>query len=147
MGEDPIGKAFNKATKYVATSSSKEEFTWENSVALRGDAAAEIAKLKQGEGPDLLTQGSSVLLQTLMAQDLIDEYRLLTFPVILGAGKRLFGGSARPRALELISSTLSTTGVALTNYRRAGAVKTGSFQMAEPSAAEVARQARMKREN
>lgn len=146
MGEDPIGKAFNKATKYVATSSSKEEFTWENSVVLRGDAAAEIAKLKQGEGPDLLTQGSSVLLQTLMAQDLIDEYRLLTFPVILGAGKRLYGDSARPRALELMSSTLSTTGVTLTNYRRAGAVKTGSFQMAEPSAAEVARQARMTRE-
>ena len=114
---------------------------------MRGDVPAEIAKLKQGEGPDLLTQGSSVLLQTLMAHDLIDEYRLMTFPVVLGAGKRVFGGSARPGALKLVSSTVSTTGVTMNSYRRAGDIKIGSFQMAEPSAVEVARQARMKLEN
>jgi dihydrofolate reductase len=147
MGDDdPIGKLFGSVTKYVATSSN-QEFTWANSVALRGDVPAEIAKLKQGEGPDLLTQGSSVLLQTLMAHDLIDEYRLMTFPVVLGAGKRVFGGSTRPGALELVSSTVSTTGVTMNSYRRAGDIKIGSFQMAEPSAVEVARQARMKSEN
>jgi dihydrofolate reductase len=143
--DDFIGKLFNGITKYVATRSD-EEFTWAKSVALRGDAAAEIAKLKEGEGPDLLTQGSSVLLQTLMAHDLIDEYRLLTFPMILGAGKRFFGPGSKPGALNLVSSTVSGTGVILSNYRRAGDIKTGSLQMAEPSAAEGVRQARMKRE-
>jgi dihydrofolate reductase len=143
--DDPIGKLFDGITKYVATRSG-DEFTWVNSVALRGDAAGEIAKLKQGEGPDLLTQGSSVLLQTLMAHDLIDEYRLLTFPVILGAGKRFFGPDSKPGALSLVSSSVSGTGVILSNYRRAGDIKTGSFQMQAPSPAEAARQARMKRE-
>jgi dihydrofolate reductase len=142
---DPIAKVFNKVTKYVATNSA-EPLTWANSVALRGDAAAEIAKLKQGEGPDLLVQGSSALLQTLMAHDLIDDYRLLTFPVLLGAGKRIFSGNAKPGALELVSHAVSGTGVSLNVYRRAGAVKTGSFQMQDPSPAEVARQARMKQE-
>lgn len=142
----PIAKVFNKVTKYVATNSA-EPLTWANSVALRGDAAAEIAKLKKGEGPELLTQGSSALLHTLMAQDLIDEYRLLTFPIILGAGKRMFGGNARPGALELVSNAVSGTGVMLGVYRRAGDVKTGSFQTQDPSPAEVARQAKMKRES
>ncbi|MBA5801926.1 dihydrofolate reductase family protein [Rhizobium changzhiense] len=143
--DDPIGKAFNAATKYVATTS-KEPFTWENTVALRGDVAAEIARLKQEDGPDLLTQGSSGLLQTLLAHDLIDELRLLTFPLILGPGKRLFGEGAKPEALKLSANSLSTTGVVMSVYERAGEVKTGSFGMTEPSEAEIARRERMKRE-
>ncbi|MGO7573244.1 dihydrofolate reductase family protein, partial [Rhizobium ruizarguesonis] len=75
--DDPIGKFFNAVTKDVATTST-EPLTWANSFALRGDAAAEIARLKQQDGPVLLTQGSSGLLQTLLAHDLIDEFRLLT---------------------------------------------------------------------
>lgn len=142
---DPIAESFNKVTKYVATSSA-EPLTWVNSVALNGDVAAEIAELKRGDGPDLLTQGSSVLLQTLLAHDLIDEFRLLTFPVILGPGKRLFGQGAHPAALKLASTSVSTTGVVMGVYDRDGAIRTGTFQQAEPSAAEVARQARMKRE-
>src|SRR4051812_28583982 len=70
--DDPIGKVFNAVTKYVATTST-EPLTWANSVALRGEAAAEIARLKREDGPVLLTQGSSGLLQTLLAHDLIDE--------------------------------------------------------------------------
>ncbi|MBY5647313.1 dihydrofolate reductase [Rhizobium leguminosarum] len=143
--DDPIGKAFNAATKYVATTSA-EPLTWENSVALRGDAAAEIARLKQQDGPDLLTQGSSGLLQTLLAHDLIDELRLLTFPLILGPGKRLFGKGTKPAALKLTASSVSTTGVIMSVYERAGKVDTGSFAMAEPSQAELARRERMKRE-
>ncbi|MBN9981975.1 dihydrofolate reductase family protein [Rhizobium laguerreae] len=143
--DDPIGKAFNAATKYVATTSA-EPLTWENTVALRGDAAAEIARLKQEDGPDLLTQGSSGLLQTLLVHDLIDELRLLTFPLILGPGKRLFGKGTKPAALKLTASSVSTTGVIMSVYQRAGKVDTGSFAMAEPSQAELARRERMKRE-
>ncbi|MGR9436223.1 dihydrofolate reductase family protein [Rhizobium leguminosarum] len=143
--DDPIGKVFNAVTKYVATTSA-EPLTWANSVALLGDAAAEIARLKQLDGPVLLTQGSSGLLQTLLAHDLIDELRLLTFPLVLGPGKRLFGQGAKPEALKLTANTVSTTGVIMSVYERAGAIKTGTFELAQPSEAEIARRERMKRE-
>ncbi|MBB4214274.1 dihydrofolate reductase [Rhizobium sp. BK212] len=143
--DDPIGQVFNAVTKYVATSST-EPLTWENSIALRGDVAAEIARLKQEDGPALLTQGSSGLLQTLLAHDLIDEFRLLTFPLVLGPGKRLFGQGAKPEALKLTANSVSTTGVIMSVYERAGAIKTGTFELAQPSEAEAARRERMKRE-
>ncbi|MGO6966757.1 dihydrofolate reductase family protein [Rhizobium leguminosarum] len=143
--DDPIGKVFNAVTKYVATTST-EPLTWTNSVALRGNAAAEIARLKQQDGPVLLTQGSSGLLQTLLAHDLIDEFRLLTFPLVLGPGKRLLGQGAKPEALKLTANTVSTTGVIMSVYERAGAIKTGTFELAQPSEAEIARRERMKRE-
>lgn len=143
---DPVREAFNACTKYVATRSD-QDFTWINTTPLRGeDVAAQIAALKAGEGPALLTQGSSVLLQTLLAHDLIDAFRLLTFPVVLGPGKKLFGEGAHPGALKLISTSVSTTGVVMSAYERAGAIEAGSFQLAEPSAAEAARQERMARE-
>ena len=143
--DDPIGTTFNAATKYVATAST-EPLAWKNSVALKGDVAAEIARLKEGDGPVLLTQGSSVLLQTLLAHDLIDEFRLLTFPLVLGRGKRLFGQGTKAGALKLAESKLSTTGVTMSVYARAGAERTGSFELPEPSEAELARQEKMKRE-
>ena len=87
-----------------------------------------------------------MLLQTLLAHDLIDEFRLLTFPVVLGPGKKLFGDGAHPAALKLTSTAVSTTGVVMSAYNRAGQVEVGSFQQAHPSAAEGARQGRMKRE-
>jgi dihydrofolate reductase len=143
--DDPIGGLFNTVTKYVATSSS-EPLTWTNSVALRGDVAAEIARLKQDNGPTLLTQGSSGLLQTLLAHDLIDEFRLLTFPLVLGPGKRLFGQGTKANALALATTSVSTTGVIMSVYQRAGDIKIGSFELPNPSAAELARRERMKRE-
>ena len=142
---DPIGERFNAVTKYVATSSA-EPLTWTNSVPVRGDVAAEIARLKQEDGPMLLTQGSSVLLQTLLAHDLIDEFRLLTFPLVLGPGKRLFGQGTQPGALKLTATSVSTTGVIMSVYARAGAVSTGSFELPDPSPAEIARRERMARE-
>jgi dihydrofolate reductase len=142
---DPIAERFNAVTKYVATSST-QPLTWRNSVALRGDVAAEIARLKQADGPSLLTQGSSVLLQTLLAHDLIDEFRLLIFPLVLGAGKRLFGTGTKPGALKLAETKVSTTGVIISVYGRAGGISTGSFQLQNPSEAEIARRERMKRE-
>jgi dihydrofolate reductase len=144
-GGDPIAESFNAVTKYVATSSTAP-LTWQNSVALQGDVAAAIGRLKQEDGPDLLTQGSSVLLQTLLAHDLIDEFRLLVFPLILGSGKRLFGEGARPGALKLTGTSVSTTGVTMSVYERAGAISIGSFELEHPSEAEMARRERMKRE-
>jgi dihydrofolate reductase len=144
-GGDPIAERFNAATKYVATSS-PEPLAWQNSVALQSDVAAAIGRLKQEDGPDLLTQGSSVLLQTLLAHDLIDEFRLLVFPLILGSGKRLFGGGANPGALRLTETSVSTTGVTMSVYERAGAISVGSFELEHPSEAEMARRERMKRE-
>ena len=77
----------------------------------------------------LLTQGSSVLLQTLLAHDLIDEFRLLVFPLVLGPGKRLFGQGTKPGAVKLAATTVSTTGVIMSVYDRAGAISTGSFEL------------------
>jgi len=143
--DDPIGKAFNEVAKYVATSSTAP-LSWKNSVALKGDVAAEIARLKQEDGPILLTQGSSVLLQTLLAHDLIDEFRLLTFPLVLGRGKRLFGQGAKAGALKLAENRVSTTGVTMSVYARAGTVTTGSFELLQTSDAERARREQMKRD-
>jgi dihydrofolate reductase len=142
---DPIGKVFNEATKYVAISSTSP-LAWNNSVALTGDVAAEVGRLKQGDGPMLLTKGSSVLLQTLLSQDLIDEFRLLTFPVLLGRGKRLFGQHTISGALKLTENSVSTTGVAMSVYARAGTLTTGTFALPESSDAELARREKMRRE-
>jgi dihydrofolate reductase len=143
--QDPMGALFDGVTKYVATSSS-EPLTWRNSVALRGDVAGEIARLKREDGPILLTQGSSVLLQTLLAHDLIDEFRLLTFPLLLGPGKRLFGAGAKPGALRLTGTSVSTTGVIMSLYERAGEIVPGTFELPEPSEAELARRERRTQE-
>lgn len=144
-GDDPVAEKFNAITKYVATSST-EPFTWQNTVAIRGNVAAEIAKLKQADGSDLLVQGSSQLIQTLLANDLIDQLGLFIFPLVLGSGKRLFGQGAMPAALKLVDSKTSATGVTMNTYHRAGEISTGSFELAEPTAAEIARRKRMKRE-
>lgn len=142
---DPIAERFNAVTKYVATSSA-QPLTWKNSVALRGNVAAEIARLKQQAGPDLLVQGSSDLSQTLLANDLIDEFSLVVFPVVLGSGKKLFGKGSIPVALKLVDTKVSTTGVTMSTYQRAGAVSTGSFALEPPTAAEIARRQTMQKE-
>jgi dihydrofolate reductase len=143
--DDGIGRAFNAATKYVATNS-LETLTWENSVALRGEAADAVGRLKREDGPDLLTQGSSLLLQSLLARRLIDELRLFTFPVVLGKGKKLFGEGAAPAALELVESKTSTTGIIVSRYRPGGEIVPGSFATKEPSEAELHRREKMQRE-
>jgi dihydrofolate reductase len=142
---DPIAEKFNAVTKYVATTSA-EPLTWKSSVALRGDVAAEVARLKQQDGPTLLIQGSSELIQTLLANDLIDEFLLLIFPVVLGGGKKLFGKGAIPIGLKLIESKASTTGVTMNTYVRSGEVTTGSFALDKPTEAELARRRKMEAE-
>jgi dihydrofolate reductase len=142
---DPIAEKFNAVTKYVATTSA-EPLTWKDSVALRGDVAEEVARLKQQDGPTLLIQGSSELIQTLLANDLIDEFLLLIFPVVLGGGKKLFGKGAIPIGLKLIESKASTTGVTMNTYVRSGEVTTGSFALDKPTEAELARRRKMEAE-
>lgn len=142
---DPVSEKFDAITKYVATSSA-DPLTWKNSVALRGDVAGEVARLKQADGPNLLTQGSTDFLQTLLKHDLIDEFRLMVFPLVLGSGKRLFGRGAVPIGLKHTGTQVSTTGVITSTYQRSGDIAPGTFALPTPTAAELARRARMQRE-
>jgi dihydrofolate reductase len=124
--EEAGGKPLNDATKYVA-SRGRPELSWDRSVLLEGDVATAIAELKQGDGPELQVHGSGNLVQTLMRNTLVDEYRLWVFPVTLGSGKRLFADGTVPAALRLVDSTASTTGVMIGTYEPAGDLVTGSF--------------------
>jgi dihydrofolate reductase len=142
--EQPIADKFNAATKYVATSST-QPLVWGKAVALH-DPAADVARLKKEEGPNLLIQGSGQLVQTLLAHDLIDSMTLLVFPLLLGPGKRFFGGGTAPAALKLTGSRVSTTGVTISSYVRDGEIRTGSFVPEHPSEREIARREKMKRE-
>ena len=143
--DDPIGRSFNSATKFVVTSS-PQPLAWHNSVAVGGDVPAELARLKQEDGPNLVVQGSSVLLHTLFAHGLVDELTVLTFPLLLGAGKRLFDQGAAPGALRLVDSRTSPSGVVISRYVPAGEVQAGSFAQDEPSEAELARRERWRSE-
>jgi len=141
--DDPIGPAFDKAGKYVLTRSD-DPLEWVNSHRLGG--VAEVAALKQTNGPDLLIQGSTTLYPQLLTEGLVDKLFLMTFPVVLGQGKRLFGQGTPSGAWKMVDHQTSTTGVTMATYLPAGPVPIGSFQMTEPSAAEQRRQERMKQE-
>ncbi|PBB66600.1 dihydrofolate reductase [Mesorhizobium sp. WSM4312] len=136
--KDPIADAFNPATKYVATHR-PDTLTWQNTQWLGEDIVAALRRLKQEDGPDLLIQGSADLIQTLLANGLIDEIRLMIFPLLLGKGKRLFGEDAMPAAFKLVKSQTSSTGVIIASYERAGEIEVGSFVTGEPSDAELER--------
>jgi dihydrofolate reductase len=124
--EEEGGKVFNDATKYVA-SRSRPTMEWSNSVLIEGDAADGLAALKSEDGPELQVHGSSNLIQTLLRHNLIDEYRLWVFPVVIGSGKRLFSDGTIPAGLRLVSSTVSSTGVVIGTYEPAGKIVPGSF--------------------
>jgi len=141
--EDEIGSLFNACRKYVLTRAD-EKLDWVNSHRL--GTIAEVAALKQGDGPDLLIQGSTTLYPQLLAAGLTDSLFLMTFPVVLGHGKRLFGPGTPSGAWTMHDHKVSTTGVTMARYEPAGAVPIGTFQLSEPSAAEQRRQERMKRE-
>lgn len=136
--DHPIAKTLNAAKKYVA-SRTLAELHWNNSTLLHGDVVAAIAALKAQSGPDLQIIGSSNLIQTLQAASLIDEYNVWTFPVVLGRGKRLFSETAKPSALRLVRSQVSTTGIVMSTYVPDGDIQPGSFADTEPSEKELAR--------
>jgi dihydrofolate reductase len=138
-----IAQRFNAITKYVATHR-PESLTWQNSRGLGKDVVATVRELKKQDGPTLLTQGSSQLVHQLFAHDLVDELRVLTYPLVLGRGKRLFGTDAAPAAFQLVTSKVSPNGAMIATYARAGEVKTGSFAMEQPTAAEIERRRNLK---
>ncbi|HZG05543.1 MAG TPA: dihydrofolate reductase family protein [Streptomyces sp.] len=123
-----VATRLNALPKYVA-SRTLEKAEWHNSTLLRGDAAEEVAALKDRLDGELQIHGSGVLAQSLMAHGLIDEYRLLFYPVLLGGGKRLFTGGTVPTALELTDARTTGTGVAINTYRAAGRPRYGSFAL------------------
>ena len=126
QGDNAIAKAFNKATKYVVTRS-LDQLDWETSQRMGGDVVDEVRRLKASDGPALHIWGSSELLQTLIAAELVDEYRTLVFPVVLGKGKRLFENGVPPSSLVLVQTRSTPKGVLINTYRFAGPVKTGSI--------------------
>ena len=113
---------FNSMPKYVV-SSTLEDPEWNNSTVLKGDVGEEVAKLKQEQDGDIVVHGSPQLVQTLIEHDLVDEYRLMVFPVVLGSGKRLFGETTDKKSLRLVDSKVVGDGVAILVYQPGGEVQ------------------------
>ena len=136
--DEPGAERLNDAAKHVA-STTLDRVDWANSSLLDGDVATAVPRLKEQDGPELQVHGSGHLIQSLLAHDLIDEFRLMICPLVLGTGKRLFGDGTMPAGLRVKESVVSTKGVVIATYERAGDVEVGSFAFEEPTEAEVAR--------
>ncbi len=130
--DDPIARTLNAAKKHVASRTLKS-LQWNNSSVLGGDIVSAITALKVQPGHDLQIIGSGNLIQTLQAASLIDEYNVWTYPVVLGRGKRLFENGARPGALRLVASKVSTTGVVMSTYIPAGDISLGTIGHTDPA--------------
>jgi dihydrofolate reductase len=124
--DDPIGAKMNSLPKHVA-SRTLDVVSWQNSTLLTGDTGEAVARLKQGEGGEIQVHGSGLLVQTLLRHDLIDEFHLLVFPVVLGSGKRLFGAGTVPSRLKTVGVTTMPGGVVVCTYVRAGALSYGAM--------------------
>lgn len=140
--EGPIADHLNSTRKHVA-SRTLDRVDWNNSTLIGGDVAGYVRSLKSEDGPELQVHGSPGLIQTLLEHDLIDEFRVWIFPVVVGTGKRLFGLGTIPAALKLVDSTVSKTGVTINTYARAGDVDVGSFEFEQPTEAELDRRRRL----
>ena len=125
--EEEGAKVFNDATKYVASRSRPDLDAWSNSVLIEGDAADGLAALKREDGPELQVHGSANLIQTLLRHNLVDEFRLWVFPLVIGSGKRLFADGTVPSGLRLVDSKVSSTGVVMGTWQPAGEIVPGSF--------------------
>jgi dihydrofolate reductase len=123
--KDEFGDKFNSMPKYVV-SSTLDEPTWNNSTVLKGDLVEEVSKLRQELDGDIVVHGSAQLAQALLEHDLVDELRLMVFPVVLGTGKRLFGETSDSKPLRLVDSKTVGDGVAILIYQPAAEVKAGS---------------------
>ena len=139
-----IARQFDEITKYVVSGSGEVDTSWENSVLLRDIAA--VKRLKQEDGPTLVTQGSTALVHELLANDLVDQISTFMAPVVLGSGKKLFEDGSAPHAFKLSSSRVSSKGVVIAHYERAGEIKISGASEPAASKRELARQERMKRE-
>jgi dihydrofolate reductase len=133
-GDTPGAAELNGARKYVA-SRTLDKVEWNNSTLLEGDVAEAVGKLKAEDGPEIQVHGSGNLIQSLLEHDLVDEFRLMIFPLLLGDGKRLFAEGTVPAGLKVTDTKTSGTGVVLVTYERAGDVEYGSFALEEPTQA------------
>ncbi len=120
------GKPFDRAKKYVV-SHKPFELTWDNSVLITGDVVAEIKKLKNSDGPNLLVYGSGNLIQTLLGNNLIDRMHIWTFPITIGIGKKLFAEGTQPERFKPIDAKILSTGVIFATYQPSNPLKRGSF--------------------
>ena len=139
----PMGEMFDRIGKYVVTGGD-QPLEWQNSHRIASMEA--LAELKRGDGPDLVIQGSSTLYPQLLAAGLIDQLTLITFPVVLGTGKRLFGAGTPSLTMTMVEQKVAPGGAVIATYQPAGEVKVGTFPSHEPSEREQQRQEQMKRE-
>ena len=135
---EPGADTLNGARKHVASRTLKN-VEWNNSTLIKGDVPKYVSELKKQSGPEIQVHGSGDLIQTLVRNDLVDEFHVWTFPVVLGSGKRLFAEGAIPAGLKVVDVTTSSTGVVIATYERAGEIKYGSFALDEPNVDELER--------
>src|SRR5215467_3424996 len=140
-----IVQLFNAIKKYAVSRSGEVDTSWAGSVLLRD--IADVKHLKQEDGPNLVTQGSTELVHALLASDLVDAISIFTLPIVLGGGKKLFADGSAPHAFKLTRSRVSPNGLIVGHYERAGAIKMGDTTLDSPSEREMARRKRMKRES
>ena len=138
LKDDPVAEKFNKINKYVVSKTLKQ-LKWNNSHLISDNVINEIKKLKEQDGPELQVHGSSNFIQTLLENNLADEYRVWTFPVTLGKGKRFFGEGTQPQNFKLLNITHSSTGVIISAYQPGGDIKMGSFAIENPTDEELER--------
>jgi dihydrofolate reductase len=139
-----IAKLFKDIKKYVVSRSAEVDTSWRGSVLLRD--IAEVKRLREEAGPNLVTQGSTELVHALLAKDLVDAISIFTVPVVLGGGKKLFADGSAPHSFKLTSSRVSPKGLIIGHYEREGGIKVGDTALDSPSDREVARRERMMRE-
>jgi dihydrofolate reductase len=137
-GDDPIASKLNSVRKHVV-SRTLDRVEWNNSTLVNGDVVEAIKRLKREPGKELQVHGSGDLIQTLLKHDLIDTFRLWTFPVLIGTGKRLFASGTVPKRLKLVETRTSSTGVVLQVHQSAGRLEYGSFMLEQPTEAELER--------
>lgn len=139
-----IAKLFKNIRKYVVSESGMVDTTWAGSVLLRD--VADVRRLKEGDGPNLVTQGSTELVHALLAHDLVDALSIFTVPVVLGGGKKLFADGSAPHAFKLTSSRVSPCGLIVGHYERAGEIAVDDVALDTPSQRETTRRERIRRE-
>ena len=139
-----IAKLFKDIKKYAVSRSGEVDTSWAGSVLLRD--IADVKRLKQEDGPNLVTQGSTELVHALLANDLVDAMSIFTLPVVLGGGKNLFADGSAPHSFKLTRSRISPKGLIVGHYEREGEIKIGGTTLDSPSEREIARRERMKRE-
>jgi len=139
-----IATLFKDIRKYAVSRSGDVDTSWQGSVLLRD--LADVKRLRQEDGPNLVTQGSTELVHALFTNDLVDAISIFTVPVVLGSGKKLFADGSVPHSYKLTRSRISTTGLTIAHYEREGGIKIGDTAFDKPSKAEEARRERMKRE-